>query len=286
MNYLLIILTAVSLSLQAALRKSYGKSVSGKGTLLFNGCSCLAAALFFFASGGFRFEYNGAVVCWALVFGSFFGLTTFAGFKALQTGPMSLTSLVTSYSLLIATIYGIFFKNENVGVLMVMGLILLAVSLMLIAMKEKSENDTKKISLKWAIYAVTALLSNGICTIIQREQQIVFEGQYKNEFMIVALVGIFIAFVILAMLKERSDIKPCLKKGALFMLLWGILNGAANLFVMILAKMPASLVYPLISGGSIILTWITARFFYKEKLTSLQNIGLILGVAAVVLLNL
>ena len=72
------------------------------------------------------------------------------------------------------------------------------------------------------------------------------------------------------------------------MLLWGILNGAANLFVMILAakRVPSALMYPLISGGSIILTWITSRFYYKEKLTILQNIGLIVGIAAVVLLNL
>ena len=63
-------------------------------------------------------------------------------------------------------------------------------------------------------------------------------------------------------------------------------NGAANLFVMILAKMPASPVYPLISGGSIILTWIIARFFYKEKLTVYQNIGLVLGIGAVAFLNL
>lgn len=169
---------------------------------------------------------------------------------------------------------------------MVAGLVLLAVSLMLIAMKEKDKSDTQKISFRWAFYAVAALLSNGICTIIQREQQIVFEGRYKNEFMIVALVGIFIAFTIVALFKERSDIKPCLKGGIIFMVLWGVLNGAANLFVMILAKMPASLVYPLISGGSIILTWIAARFFYKEKLTVCQNIGLVLGIVSVVLLNL
>lgn len=288
MNYILIILTAVSLTLQGAVRKSYSEAASNRGTILFNGCSCLAAALFFFASGGFRFEYNGVVVVWALIFGVFFGMTTLASFKALQTGPMSLTSLVTSYSLLIATFYGIFWKNEEVGALTVIGLIFLAVSLFLIAMKEKDEKDTKKISLKWAIFAVTALLSNGICTILQREQQIAFNGGYKSEFMIVALVGIFVFFLILALLKEKSDIRISLKKGALLMFLWGILNGAANLFVMMLSakRVPASLMYPLISGGSIILTWITARFFYKEKLTMLQNVGMILGTASVIFLNL
>ena len=80
--------------------------------------------------------------------------------------------------------------------------------------------------------------------------------------------------------------KACLKDGIVLMVFWGILNGAANLFIMMLARMPASLVYPLISGGSIILTWIASRIFYKEKLTVYQNVGLVFGVGAVVFLNL
>lgn len=286
MNYLLIILCAISLALQASIRKSYSDKVSERGTMLFNGCSCFVAAMFFWVCGGFKFEYNASLVCWALAFGLFFGLTTFASFKALQIGPLSLTSLVTSYSLLIATLYGIIFKDEAVNILIIIGLVLLATSLLLIAMKEKDENETKKVSLKWSLYAFGALISNGICTIIQREGQLEFDGKYKNEFMIVALVGIFVAFIFLSFFKERSDMKACLKDGIVLMVFWGILNGAANLFIMMLARMPASLVYPLISGGSIILTWIASRIFYKEKLTVYQNVGLVFGVGAVVFLNL
>ena len=288
MDYILIILTVLSLSLQGVLSKSYSKSTLNRGAILFNACSSLASALFFYASGGFRFEYNSMVIFLALIFGVFFGTTTLTNFKALQTGPLALTTLVTSYSLLLATLYGIFWKGEEVGKLTIIGIVFLAISLFLIAMKEKDEKETKKISLKWVIFAVTALLTNGICTILQREQQIAFDGKYKSEFMMVALVGIFIAFMIIAFFKEREDIKPCLKKGTLSMLFKGVLNGSANLFVMILAakRVPSSLMYPLISGGSIILTWLMSRFFYKENLNRFQNLGLVLGIASVVLLNL
>ena len=47
MNYLLIILCAISLALQASIRKSYSDKVSERGTMLFNGCSCFVAAMFF-----------------------------------------------------------------------------------------------------------------------------------------------------------------------------------------------------------------------------------------------
>lgn len=283
MNYLLIFLIAVSLSVQAAVRKSYGQSVQDKGTYLFNGISCLVAAIFFFVSGGFKFEFNMGVTVMSLIFGVFFGISTYTSFTALQVGPMSLTSLVLSYSLLLATVYGICFKNEKVSIAMIIGLVFLVVSMVCINLKK----DDKKASVKWLILAVAALFSNGICTIIQREEQIIYEGKYLNEFMITALVGIFIAFIIVAFVTERNDIKLCMKKGTLYMIIWGVANGMANLFVMILAtKMAASLMFPLISGSSIILTWVMARFFYKEKLTTLQNIGLVLGTVAVILLNM
>ena len=283
MNYLYIILTVCSLTLQSAIRKSYGKQLNGKGTCVFNGFACLMAALFFWTSGGFQFAFHGPVIIWALVFGVFFGTATYASLCALQIGPMSLTSLAISYSLMIATLYGILFRHEKISIWTVIGLLLLAVSLVFITVKK----DEKKISLRWVILALIALISNGICTIVQREQQIAFEGNYKNEFMMVALVAVFAVFWGMSMLKERHEMKTCLKKGAGHMVLWGIANGAANLFVMILAtRMPASLMYPLISGGSIILTWLTARFFYKDQLSVLQNWGLVLGTGAVVLLNI
>lgn len=60
-----------------------------------------------------------------------------------------------------------------------------------------------------------------------------------------------------------------------------------NLFVMILTGlMPVSLMYPLISAGGIIVTYIVSKFFYKESLTKAQLIGFILGIGSVVLLNM
>ena len=50
-------------------------------------------------------------------------------------------------------------------------------------------------------------------------------------------------------------------------------------------KMPVSLMFPLISAGGLIVTYIVSRFFYKEKLTKIQFIGFIFGLMAVVFLN-
>ena len=71
------------------------------------------------------------------------------------------------------------------------------------------------------------------------------------------------------------------------MALCGIANGAMNLFVMLLStRMNASLMFPVFSAGGIILTWTVSRFVYKEKLALGQNLALVLGILAVVFMNL
>ena len=60
-----------------------------------------------------------------------------------------------------------------------------------------------------------------------------------------------------------------------------------EMFVMImLGLMPASVVFPLISGGSIVLTYVVSRVFYNEKLSRRQMVGFIFGILSIVLLNL
>ena len=87
--------------------------------------------------------------------------------------------------------------------------------------------------------------------------------------------------------KERKEIVYYTKCGWHYGLICGIMNGMVNLFVMILAGlMPVSLMFPLISSGGIIVTYVVSRFFYKESLTKAQFIGFIFGIGSVILLNI
>ena len=105
--------------------------------------------------------------------------------------------------------------------------------------------------------------------------------------MIIALLCAVMILIIPALILERKNIKTSIKKGGIWIALYGIFNGLCNFLVILLAaKMSASVMYPLISAGGIILSYIVARFVYKEKLAPQQNIGVICGIIAVILLNL
>ena len=129
-------------------------------------------------------------------------------------------------------------------------------------------------------------MGNGGCTIIQKAQQLACDGAYKNEFMFIASLLAGVVLLIGAAFAERKSMLAHLKHGALWFGICGATNGFMNLLVMILAKeLAASVMFPVISAGGIVLTFFVSVFFYKERLSKWQIIGVVLGAVSVVLLN-
>lgn len=126
-----------------------------------------------------------------------------------------------------------------------------------------------------------------MCSVVQKMQQLAFNGAYKNEFMILALAIVVVVLTGFVIAKERKEIKTFAKVGWHLAAFCGVMNGIVNLFVMILSgRMPVSLMFPLISAGGIVITYLVSKFFYKEKLTQRQFIGFIIGIISVVFLNI
>ena len=128
---------------------------------------------------------------------------------------------------------------------------------------------------------------NGACSVIQRLQQIHANGLYKNEFMIVSLFISTIAMLLISVFTERKNMLCNLKRGMAAYTVSGISNALTNLLVMVLAlRMPASLSFPIISGGGIVANTVISVCFYKEKLSVYQKIGVLIGIGAILLLNM
>lgn len=284
MNVLLLIAVMASMLFQSIAKKQYNIRTKNTGAFIFNALTTLSAGIFFLCTDSSGFQFDFALIPYILGFAVSYGSAVMFSFLAIRDGAMSLTSLATSYSLIIPTIYGLLFLNESAGVFLFIGLILLLCSLFLV----NSKKSDSPITFKWLIYALLAFLGNGLGSTIQTAQQNRFEGQYKSEFMILALVILSIFFFTLSLIKEKADNKACLKSNFLLMILNGAANGFTNLFVMILVSrgMPASIMFPVISGGGIIFTSLVSIFVYKEKLSAKQYIGLLLGTASVVFMNI
>ena len=113
---------------------------------------------------------------------------------------------------------------------------LLALSLLFIStvLEQKNDLQRRKFSIKWLVALFLAFMGNGMCSTVQKMQQISFDGQYKSEFMIIALVIVAIILTIAAIINKedlRVDTLPCVTLAAIS----GIANGIVNLLVMVLS---------------------------------------------------
>lgn len=283
MNIIILICVTAAIVFQSVAKKQYNTYTGGKGAYIFNSVTTLTAAIFFLLTdkGGFQFRF--ALIPYILGFAVCYGSAILFSFLAIREGFMSLTSLATSYSLIIPTLYGLLFLKEKAGALLVIGLVFLFLSLFLVNGKKGASSG---LTVKWLIFALLAFLGNGLCSTVQTAQQRAFSGEYKSEFMIIALLILAVFFGIIAAVKEKEVLRLCINKSWIT-LLNGTANGFTNLFVMVLSRrMPASIMFPVISGGGLILTSLISIFIYKEKLSKRQYIGLILGTVSVVLMNI
>ena len=282
LNVIFLIAIILGVSGQNIVKKPYTQKMGGSGVYFFNAIIS-AAALLFFAVTATKLDFDLSFIPYSIGFAASYAIATVFLVLAIAYGSLSLTSLFFSYSLMIPTLYGLVFLKDDISVGFILGLALLVVSLFLV----NKNNKKAKFSFKWIICVILAFLGNGMCTVVQNMQQVAFDGAYKNEFMIVALAIVALVMSIMSLIKERKAMKVYAKAGWHWALICGLLNGMVNLFVMILSRsMPVSVMFPLISAGGLVVTYLVSRFVYKESLTKLQFVGFILGLAAVVFLNI
>ena len=280
MSILYLMTILITMAGQSIAKKEYAKRGT-RSVFLFNMVSALAAVVFFILTSK-EITWNSRLIPYSFFFALSYAASCVFGILAVATGPLSLTSLIVSYSLLIPTVYGLTFLKDPIGVGLIPGIFILLISLALINKKD----EKIEIQPKWILFVSLSAIGNGMCSTVQKIQQVEFGGDYKNEFMIIALLMVCLLFAVIAFFKKEtvgSEIKISLICGGMF----GVLNGIMNLFVMILSgKMPVSLMFPVISAGQIIVTYLMAKTIYKEILSRKQLYGLIAGIISIVFLNI
>lgn len=215
-------------------------------------------------------------------YGVFLAVSMFTGYMALKNGPMGLTSAVVSLSLIIPIIYCCFVLGEKISFFGLIGLVLCAVSLILINSGKKKES--KKITGAWWLYTSLTLISNGACSILQKEHGRLFASEGKADFMFFASVictAVFLTFIIFK--RNKSIQKVSIINGFCA----GIGNGASGLFTLYLAARTAGgVLFPIISVTTITVSLICGKIFFREKLSKNQLLGFATAVFAVFFLQM
>ena len=277
MNLIFYFLNVMCSAGQSTLGKLYARR--GGASLPFNINKAAIGTLLFLVLGlinGFSLHLHTAL--FGIGYGIFLCISMHTGFKALSMGPMALTSILASFSLIIPFLFGILFWNEALTLFKILGILLLLLSILFINLKKETGFSTK-----WFFYAVITMIANGICSVIQKTHQTCFPALYQTEFMFWALLCVSI--ILLATHTVNTNHNTPLRF-SLLGIAAGIANCLANYIVLYLsATENASVLFPIISISNIITVWMIGIVLFKEKLRFLQVIGLMTGVLSVVLLK-
>lgn len=281
--YLILGVTALTITAQDIFKKKFNQKTD-KGAILFGGMIALFAMLFFTAVND-DWSYQPRQLGYSFLFAVCYATTTLCAILAIKHGSLAKTSLVISCSLLVPSLYGMLFLGESVGWMLILGTVALIVSLILI----NYEKVPAPATVRWYLLVALAFIGNGMCSTVQKLQQIRFGETGKNTFMIVALAMVTVILVVASIFsrEERESGRETLKKGWLFAALCGVLNGLCNYLVLYLNPLlPASVMFPVISAGSVVMVFIYATVFQHERFNTRQLIGYGLGVLSIILLNL
>lgn len=278
---------ALTMALQSAFKRGFTKDCP----LFCSFCTAFFALLVFVFSSGFKFSFDVGLLSYAISMGVIYGTCTVCLTFALKCGDLSISGLIISASLILPTLYGIIFLHNPITVFFVIGLCVLAASLVLVNLGGKKEQlpveQTRGFSVKWLIFILIAAVTNGFCSILQTAQQTAYNGAMKNELMIIVLSVASVLLLAASLIAERGKIKDGVKQSVVLGGGAGVMNGFLNLFVMLALEVsPAALVFPVISGVSLLMTFVIAVLFFKERYQKIQYLGYALGLLSVVLLNL
>ena len=278
LNYLWITLAALLIAVNSASAKRYSAVVGSSlvSGLTFNVLIGAVSSLFFWGLCGFRLSFSWFSFVFAMATALFAGLYLVLGFRVMEAGGITIYSLfLMSGGMVLPYLFGLLFLDEPLTLPRVFGILLILVALWIA--------NRSKVKLKPSFYAlcIVIFLLNGCVSILSKCHQIntVYPMVSSAEFSVYQNIGrVVISLVLLAFVRkpnERLSLPP-LKHGWT-VVLSGLASGTSFLLQLNAAvHLPASVLFPFITGGSVIFASLIGAVFFKEKLTAprLAAIGL------------
>ena len=280
--YILIVLASAT---QSSTAKLFNQKCSQSS--VFNALKSCTALILFALAAVFGFSFHLPTVLFGVLYGASLCISMWTGYKALCLGPMALTSMLVSFSVIIPLIWGITVGNETLKTIQYPAFALLFLAIILTnADKINVKKNTQRSYSLWFLFVGITFVCNGICSILQKQHQTLYPEAYSREFMLFAMLLCSVIFAISA-LRKVSFRELNTIKGKRYAVLSGLANGAANFLTLVLAGLEnASVLFPIISAGTILGSLLCGRLLFKEKLKVNHYVALAAGIAAVVLLKL
>lgn len=275
MNALLVLMADILLAVNMVVQKKYQASEGAgmKPGFKFNALGGLAASVIFFCISGFKLEFSVFSLMCATVMSICSLMYALLGFRILRDGNTALYSVfLMSGGMLLPYVFGIFVLDETVTVLRIIGIVVMLIAVFL------SANVKMQFTPKLILLCIAVFVLNGCVSIISKVHQIntTYSPVSSSAFVMYSnLIKSIFSGVALLFLKNKTTAESTRKgwfadnKMLFVIFLSAAVSGLSYLFQLVGAKeLPASVLYPLVTGGTIVLSALAGKLFCKEKLST------------------
>lgn len=225
---------------------------------------------------------NGNVSFFTVFLGLLFGIVTalsnFYKMCALTAGPMHITLLVTTSSMIIPAMSGVFF-GEGFSIFKLI-LVVVLIAFIYLSFDKTNNGETNK---KWVMLCFFAFLFQGSIGVLQKIHQFSPHKEEVGGFLLVA----FICSLIYSRIRAKNTFKELgfEKKHIILAVICGICTYIMNFLNLKLSGvLPSQLFFPLVNGSAIVLSSLMSVLIFKESLTKKQTTGLAGGILSLILM--
>ncbi|MBQ3115061.1 MAG: DMT family transporter [Clostridia bacterium] len=275
-SYIQIVIADFLLTIAFLFQKKYQEKAgtSVNAGLIYTILSGVFSAVMFFVINGFTVRITLFSIIMSVLFSVAVTMYVFIGFRIMEKGNVSFYTLfLMSGGMVIPYIYGVLFLKEQLTLARVVGLVLILVAII-------SSNFTRgKFDKKQLFLCTMVFLLNGAVCVISKAHQISAASQIvsSSDFVIlVAISKIVISLLVLPFNKDKSVDKPMVpfKSVILIVMMAAAADGIAYMLQLMGAvNLPATVLFPLITGGTIVLSTMMDFIFCKVKLSHKQWIS-------------
>lgn len=283
---LLISVFAASLN-SAVLHRS---ALTEKGAIYkFNLLGAVVWCVCLFILNGGRLHFDEHTLLWGCVYGITQALFILFKTAAMNSGPVSITTLIGNCSLVVSVFTCFILWDEPVSLADMAGLFLLLLGLSLTTYKKTGGTFTKK----WAVLSALFLVLGAGVGITFKAFSKSGGAAHTADMMIAAAFVMLISYAAICLLtgafasKLNLYTKKEKRSFVILALVSGMLSCLYNrLNIYLSGALEGVVFFPCFNGGVVVLSTVFGMIVFKEKLSVKQLLGLLLGVSGICIIGI
>ena len=278
MIYLLLaLLCSATITVCMRLSEKYRQNPISMLAVNYLVCSLLAVAF----SGQWTLFPKDAGLPTTLLLGGICGVLFLSSFMLLQwnvsRNGVALPATFMKLGVLVPTLLSALVFGEELTLLRILGVIVAVAAILLMQDKAQKEAGGSMLGL------IALLLSGGLSDFMSKLYEELGAPNLKDQFLLYTFLVALILSVVLCLIRKES----LCWQDVLFGVLLSVPNYLSTRFLLLsLNHLPAVVVFPSFSAGTIVLATLAGILLFKEKLTTRKGLALVVILAALVLLNL